>query len=137
MIVLVAIPPNPDAGIHEIWMAPRAVLKQWIARFENTALWSNPNSGTAFYYDGHVNIGFGYNLTGNIGVARNALAAAGLTFTNPQWANVVRYATLNTQAATNTLNSLVPERITQAQAYGVLGNYLNAVVIPGLTMAAT
>jgi hypothetical protein len=51
MIVLVAIPPNPDAGIHEIWMAPRAVLKQWIARFENTALWSNPNSGTAFYYD--------------------------------------------------------------------------------------
>ena len=107
--------------------------QRWIARFENTALWSNPNSGTAFYYDGHVNIGFGYNLTGNIGVARNALAAAGLTFTNPQWANVVRYATLNTQAATNTLNSLVPERITQAQAHGVLGNYLNAVVIPGLT----
>ncbi len=106
--------------------------EQWIARFENTTLYNNPGSGTAFYYDGHVNIGFGYNLTSNIGVARNALAAAGLTFTNPQWANVVTYARMNTAAGTATLNSVVPERITQTQAYTVLGNYLNHTVIPGL-----
>lgn len=64
----------------------------WTASFENPGLLSS-GSELQFYYDGNINIGFGYNLTSHHNAAaRTALAAVGIVFTNSEWSEIVKYA---------------------------------------------
>ena len=103
-----------------------------------TATWENPNlleHGTenGFYYDGNINIGFGYNLTSNHNSgARAALATVGITFTNQYWKFLVELATIPSNESANTLNGFLGTKITTLQALQLLDNYDTTVVIPAL-----
>lgn len=104
----------------------------WTASFENPGLLSS-GSELQFYYDGNINIGFGYNLTSHHNAAaRTALAAVGIVFTNSEWSEIVKYASVPSNHNTTLLNNVVHIDVTSTQALELLDNYDNTVVIPGL-----
>lgn len=99
------------------------------------------SAGTQFWYDsGGLNIGFGYNLTAQIGttvdgdVARTALAATGvgLTFTDPQWAEIIAAAQhpAATSGQATALNGSLKDAATinSSQATALMDNYYTTVV---------
>lgn len=63
------------------------------AQFENYELYMYGTKNNFYFDRGGINIGFGFNITGNIDSARSALENVGITFTNEQWETVGRYAT--------------------------------------------
>ncbi|MBV8061229.1 MAG: hypothetical protein JO253_06860 [Alphaproteobacteria bacterium] len=123
-----------------------SMLDMLTAQFEN----GNFTQLNQFWYDGAgLNIGFGYNLTGQDlspnGAAQQALAAVGLVFTPSQWTRIVNAAqdTAAIAAAAGVTNGVVATAlnqylgaasiITQSQAYQLMDNYYGNVVIPGLS----
>jgi len=72
------------------------------ASFENNALFLDEGSGSLFYYDSAgLNIGFGYNITANLGSARATLQEVGLVFSNEQWTAIESAASISSSQYKN------------------------------------
>jgi Ca2+-binding RTX toxin-like protein len=117
---------------------------QLTERFENL----NLSQGNHLWYDAAgLNIGFGYNLTAQIGstlgatgaTARAALEAVGITFTNNQWISIVaaaQHPAATSGQATALNNSLGnAATITQSQADALMDNFYSNNVVPNLSQS--
>jgi hypothetical protein len=119
---------------------------EWIAELENPQL-NNEGTNNQFYDDGHLNIGFGFNLNAQGYVASRAdLAVVGIIFTDDEWLTVQEYvldpggfpdfgvltgiAALNASLAYDNGGTVIT--ISISEALKITDNYLTNTVVPGL-----
>jgi hypothetical protein len=107
------------------------------ASFENNLLFTSNTAGGLFFYDSAgLNIGFGFNITGNINTARADLLAAGLSFTNAQWKLIEAAALVGSAGYTphnaGVLNAAVGVSINLSQAYTLMNNFYDNNIGPAL-----